>query len=63
MDRLELIVRLCDICEMQAAIIREQATFIEEQLSVDEAIKKRYADKRAAVNERIDWLELHISKD
>lgn len=63
MDRLELIVRLCDICEMQAAIIREQATFIEEQLSVDEAIKKRYADKRADVNERIDWLELHISKD
>ncbi len=63
MDKLELIERLCDICAMQAKIIQEQATFIDEQLSVDEAIKNRYAEKRRAVNEKIDWLEQTVSND
>ena len=58
MNSLELVDRLCEICEMQAAIIREQATFIDEQLAVDEAVKKAYAAKRAVVDEKLKLLNM-----
>ena len=63
MNRLELIDRLCAICEMQSEIIREQATFIEEQLSVDDAIKKRYAARRSIVETEIESLERRLHKE
>jgi len=55
--KLELIDRLCAISEMQAKIIREQAIFIEEQLSVDSAMKEHFAKKRDEIDSELDVLE------
>lgn len=57
MSNLEIIDRLCAFTQAQSDIIREQATFIEEQLTVDAEIKKRFADKRKTVDDELDLLE------
>ena len=57
MSNLEIIDRLCAVTQAQSDIIREQATFIEEQLTVDAEIKKQFADKRKAVDDELDALE------
>lgn len=50
MNNLELIDRLCTVTETQARIIREQAIFIEEQSTVDDEIKKKFAVQRETVD-------------
>ena len=57
MSNLEIIDRLCAVTQAQSDIIREQATFIEEQLTVDAEIKKQFSDKRKAVDDELDLLE------
>lgn len=56
MNNLELIDRLCTVTETQARIIREQALFIEEQLTVDDEIKKKFAEQRETVDSELDSL-------
>lgn len=53
MNNLELIDRLCAVVEMQSAIIRQQAFFIEEQLAVDTAIKGEFAEQRNKIDGEI----------
>lgn len=53
MNDLEVIDKLCAIIGAQADIIREQALFIDEHLSVDEEAKKTYADKRSELEGEI----------
>lgn len=59
MNNLELIDRLCAVVEMQSAIIREQAFFIEEQLTVDTAIKGEFAEKRNRIDGEIASLGIN----
>lgn len=56
MNNLELIDRLCTVAETQARIIREQALFIEEQLTVDDEIKKKFAEQRETVDTELNSL-------
>ncbi len=60
MTQLELIDCLCNIMEMQSKIIREQALFIEEQLTVDDALKREFAKKRIAVDDELDRVEYNM---
>ena len=60
MDALELIDRLCAVTEAQSQIIREQAFFIENSNTVDEATKKHYADLREPVERELDILEYSL---
>lgn len=60
MTKLELIDRLCAIVEMQSRIIREQAIFIEEQISVDQALKEHFAKKRDEIDSELDLLEYQM---
>lgn len=60
MNALELIDRLCAVTEKQAAIIREQAFFIENCLGVDAATKKKYADLCDPVERELDLLEVRL---
>ncbi|MBQ9229094.1 MAG: hypothetical protein IJ168_09735 [Eubacterium sp.] len=57
----EIIDRLCAVVQTQADIIREQSVFIEEQLTVDEAIKQNFADKRQAVDAEVAQIESGLS--
>lgn len=50
MNSTELIDRLCAVVEEQAEIIRKQALLIEEQLAVDEEVKKQFAAQRDDVD-------------
>lgn len=45
MTKLELIDRLCAVNEMQSRIIRELFIFLDEQITVDEAVKQSFAEK------------------
>lgn len=56
MNNLELIDRLCTVTETQARIIREQAIFIEEQSTVDDEIKKKFAVQRETVDTELGRL-------
>lgn len=60
MTKLELIDRLCAIAEMQSKIIREQAIFIEQQLSVDKEAKRSFAAKRDKIDSELDLLEYQM---
>jgi len=57
---IELIDRLCTVAATQAQIIKEQALFIEQQLAVDEEIKKNFADQRKTVDLELDLLEAEL---
>ena len=57
----EIIDRLCAVVQTQADIIREQSVFIEEQLTVDEAITHNFADKRQAVDAEVAQIESGLS--
>ena len=61
MTTLETIFRLCAVVQAQSDIIREQATFIEEQLTVDAEIAGAFAEKRRKVDDEIDLLECGLS--
>ena len=50
MTQLEIIDHLCAVTETQSRIIRELYTFIDEQLTVDEEIKKKFAEKCRTVD-------------
>lgn len=56
----ELIDRLCSVVEAQAKIIREQALFIENQLSVDEEAKKQFAVRRDEIDAELDLIEVGL---
>lgn len=60
MNNLELIDRLCTVAETQARIIKEQALFIEEQLAVDDEIKKKFAEQRETVDSELDLLGIGL---
>lgn len=60
MNDIELIDRLCTVAATQAQIIKEQALFIEQQLAVDEEIKKNFADQRKTVDLELDLLEAEL---
>ena len=45
MNTLEIIDRLCAVNEEQSRIIRELFAFIDEQMTVDEAVKESFAEK------------------
>lgn len=57
MTNSEHLEALCSIIRQQAAIIREQGVFIDEQLTVDEALRKYFAEQREEVSERIAQLD------
>ena len=60
MNAPELIVRLCAVVESQAKIIREQGLFIENQLAVDDEVKKQFAAQRDDVDEELDLIEVGL---
>lgn len=60
MNSTELIDRLCAVVEEQAEIIRKQALFIEEQLAVDEEVKKQFAAQRDDVDTELDLIEVGL---
>ena len=60
MNSTELIDRLCAVVEEQAKIIRMQALFIEEQLAVDEEVKKQFAAQRDDVDTEFDLIEVGL---
>lgn len=60
MNSAELIDRLCSVVEAQADIIREQALFIENQLAVDEEVKKHFAARRDDVDAELDLIEVGL---
>lgn len=60
MNSTELIDRLCAVVEEQAKIIRKQALFIEEQLAVDEEVKKQFAAQRDDVDTELDLIEVGL---
>lgn len=60
MNSTELIERLCAVVEEQAKIIRRQALFIEEQLAVDEEVKKQFAAQRDDVDDELDLIEVGL---
>jgi len=58
MTSLEIIDSLCAVTKAQSDIIRDLATFIEEQLAVDEEIKKSIIERCDSVeNQRCDVIE------
>lgn len=60
MNALELIDRLCAVTTKLADIVRDQAQFIEQMETVDEEIKKQFAEKREAADEELDLIELKL---
>lgn len=60
MSAAELIDRLCAVVEAQAKIIREQGLFIENQLAVDDEVKKQFAAQRDDVDEELDLIEVGL---
>ena len=60
MNAPELIDRLCAVVEAQAKIIREQGIFIENQLAVDDEVKKQFAAQRDDVDEELDLIEVGL---
>lgn len=60
MNTLELIDRLCAVTAAQADIIREQAIFIENCKTIDEEVKKQFADQRGTVDAELDLLEVRL---
>ena len=62
MNSLETIDRLCAVVREQAEIIHAQALFIEEQQTVDAALKQEFAAQRGKVErtaERPRAISLH----
>ncbi len=57
MNTLETLDRLRAVVHEQADIIWQQALFIEEQLTVDEAVKNQFAARREAVDGEIALVE------
>lgn len=57
MTKLELIDRLCAVNEEQSRIIRELLVFIDEQLTVDEAVKERFAEKCRTVETESGYID------
>lgn len=60
MTTLEIIDRLCTVIEAQAKIIRTQVAFINEQLSVDEELKKQLFNMNEPIDADLDVLEYHL---
>lgn len=60
MNSTELIDRLCAVVEEQGKNIRKQALFIEEQLAVDEEVKKQFAAQRDDVDTELDLIEVGL---
>lgn len=60
MNSTELIDRLCLVVEAQAGIIREQALLIENELAVDEEVKKQFATRRDDVDAELDLIEVGL---
>ena len=60
MNAPELIDRLCAVVEAQSKIIREQGLFIENQLAVDDEVKKQFAAQRDDVDEELDLIEVGL---
>ena len=54
MNASELLDRLCAVVEMQASIIREQGLFINQMSAVDEEDKRKFAEKRDAVDAELE---------
>ena len=57
MNSLETIDRLCAVVREQAEIIPAQALFIEEQQTVDAALKQEFAAQRGKVDAEISLIE------
>lgn len=57
MTRLEIIDHLCEVTEMQSRIIWELYSFIDEQLTVDAEIKKKFAEKCQTVDSEVALVE------
>ena len=60
MNTLEIIDRLCAVTTAQADIIREQAFFIENVLTVDEEAREKFAALRKPVEAELDLLEYQL---
>ncbi len=58
MNSLETIDRLCAVVREQAEIIHAQALFIEEQQTVDAALKQEFAAQRDKVDAEISLIEV-----
>ncbi|MCD8239398.1 MAG: hypothetical protein LUC92_08700 [Clostridiales bacterium] len=57
MTDLETIDRLCGVIEAQAEIIKKQAFYISEVLTVDEAISDMLEAERSDIDDTIDFLK------
>ena len=60
MTPMELVDRLCAVTAKQADIIREQAFFIENVLTVDDEARKKFAAMREPVDAELDDLEYQL---
>lgn len=56
MSNIEVIDCLCAVVEMQSAIIKKQAFFIEEQLTVDDEIKESFRRECEAIDSKLNVL-------
>ena len=54
MNASEILDRLCAVVEMQASIIREQGLFINQMSAVNEEDKRKFAEKRDAVDAELE---------
>ena len=63
MSNIEVIDCLCAVVEMQSAIIKKQAFFIEEQLTVDDEIKEGFRREREAIDSKLDVLGVNQRPD
>ena len=54
MNALEIIDRLCAVVEEQASIIRDQQFLINQMSAVDEEEKRKFAEKRDAVDAELE---------
>lgn len=61
MNTLELIDRLCAVTAAQADIIREQAIFIENCKTIDEEVKKQFADHSNQGTHRSEGIFVRIT--
>ncbi len=62
MTTTELIDRLCAVTAMQADIIRKQALFIENCLTVDREAKESFEAMRRPAEDELDLLEYEMRK-
>ncbi len=61
MNSIETIERLCAVVGKMSTIIMDQATFIEEQNTIDEAVKAEFEERRSCVDMELTEIMLEAT--